>query len=48
MARKFKTVDYEKMLDTTVTLRECLPPEHLARFLVSIIALLDLSCFYAA
>ena len=48
MARKFKTVDYEKTLDTPVTLRECLPPDHLARFLVSLIALLDLSCLYAA
>ena len=48
MARKFKTVDHEKMLDTTVTLREVLPPDHLARFIVGIIALLDLSCFYAA
>jgi transposase len=48
MARKFKTVDYEKTLDTTVTLREVLPPDHLARFLVGLIALLDLSCFYAA
>jgi len=48
MARKFKTADYEKMLDSTVTLREVLPPDHLARFIVGIIALLDLSCFYAA
>jgi len=48
MARKFKRVDYEKTLDTTVTLREVLPPDHLARFIVGIIALLDLSCFYAA
>jgi len=48
MARKFKTVDYEKTLDTTVTLREVLPPDHLARFIVGIIALLDLSCLYAA
>ena len=48
MARKFKTVDHDKTLDTTVTLRECLSPDHLARFIVSIIALLDLSCLYAA
>jgi transposase len=48
MARKFKTVDYEKTLDTPVTLREVLPPDHLARFIVGIIALLDLSGLYAA
>ncbi len=48
MARKFKTVDYEKTLETTVTLRECLPADHLARFIVAIISLLDLSAIYAA
>jgi transposase len=47
MARKFKTVDYEKALDMTVTVRECLPPDHLARFIVGMIALLDLSAIYA-
>ncbi len=47
MARKFKTVDYEKSLKQTVTIEECLPPDHLARFVVAIIALLDLSCIYA-
>jgi transposase len=47
MARKFKTVDYEKSLQQTVTLAECLPPDHLARFVVAIIALLDLSAIYA-
>jgi len=47
MARKFKQVDYEKSLDQTVTIRECLPPDHLARFIVAIIALLDLSAIYA-
>ena len=40
MARRFKKVDYEKALDQTVTIRECLPPDHLARFIVAIIALL--------
>lgn len=48
MARKFKTVDYEKVLDITVTLRECLPSDHLARFIVSIIGLLDVSRIYAS
>ena len=47
MARKFKQVDYEKSLDQTVTIRDCLPPDHLARFIVAIIALLDLSVIYA-
>jgi transposase len=46
MARKFKTVDYEATLDMTVTIRECLPPDHLARFVVRIVAQLDLGCIY--
>jgi len=47
MARKFKTVDYEAALNQTVTLGECLAPNHLARFVVKVIALLDLSRIYA-
>ena len=47
MARRFKKVDYEESLDQTVTIRECLPPDHLARFIVAVIALLDLSAIYA-
>jgi transposase len=47
MARKFKTVDYEVALHQTVTVGECLSPNHLARFIVSIIAQLDLSKIYA-
>ena len=47
MARKFKIIDYEKALDQMVTVRECLPPDHLARFIVKVIALLDLSAIYA-
>ena len=47
MARKFKTVDYEEALNITVTLKDCLPPDHLARFIVELIAKLDLSRFYA-
>ena len=47
MARKFKTVDYEAALNQTVTLGECLAPSHLARFIVKVIALLDLSGIYA-
>ena len=47
MSRKFKTADYEATLNSTVTLRECLPPDHLARFIVDVIAHLDLSAIYA-
>ncbi|MDH4138244.1 MAG: transposase [Anaerolineae bacterium] len=47
MAHRFKKIDYEKSLEQTVTIRECLPPDHLARFIVAIIALLDLGAIYA-
>jgi transposase len=47
MSRKFKTADYEATLNSTVTLRECLPPDHLARFIVDVIAQLDLNAIYA-
>ena len=47
MARKFKTVDYEAALDMTVRLRDYLPPDHLARFVVEIVSELDLSCIYS-
>jgi transposase len=47
MARRFKTVDYEAALNITVTVGELLPPDHLARFIVNIIAGLDLSRIYA-
>lgn len=47
MSRKFKTVDYEASLHQTVTLEECLSPNHLARFIVSLIARLELSPIYA-
>jgi transposase len=46
MARNFKTVDYDQSLKQTVTIEECLPPGHLARFIVAIIAMLDLSAIY--
>jgi len=46
-SRRFMTVDYEDALELTVSLRECLPPDHLVRFVVDIISLLDLSCIYA-
>src|SRR4026209_2703624 len=47
MSRKFKTAADEATLNATVTLRECLPPDHLARFIVDVIAQLDLSAIYA-
>src|SRR5579871_1851536 len=47
MSRSFKTVDHEAALDLTVRLGECLPPEHLARFVVDCIDLLDLTPLYA-
>lgn len=47
MSRSFKTVNYNAALDLTVRLGDCLPPEHLARFVVDSVALLDLSALYA-
>jgi transposase len=47
MARNFKTVDYDQSLKQTVTIEECLLPGHLARFIVAIVAMLDLSGIYA-
>ena len=44
--KRFIVVDYEATLDLTVTLRECLPPDHLACFVVDVIAQLDLDCIY--
>lgn len=47
MSRTFKKVDYDQALDLTVRLGDCLPPEHLARFVVDSVAQLDLSALYA-
>ncbi len=47
MARNFKTVDYNQSLKQTVTIEEILPADHLARFIVSVMAVLDLSAIYA-
>src|SRR5262252_9840128 len=47
MDRTFKTVDYQATLDVTVRLGDCLPPDHLARFVLDLIAQLDLSAIYA-
>ena len=47
MARKFKTVDYEQSGQQRLTIDDCLPADHLARFIVVIVEMLDLSAFYA-
>jgi transposase len=47
MSRSFQTVDYDATLDTTVRLRDCLPEDHLARFVADLVAQLDLAAFYA-
>jgi len=47
MSRTFKTADYDATLDVTVRLGDCLPADHLARFVVDMIAQLDLSAIYA-
>ncbi len=47
MKRKFKKVDYSQALDLTVSLRDCLPFDHLACFVVDCVAQLDLSTIYA-
>ena len=47
MADRFKRVNYEESGKQTVTIDECLPADHLARFIVAIIGILDLSAIYA-
>jgi transposase len=47
MSRVFKTADYDATLDLTIRLGDCVPPDHLARFVVDTIAQLDLSAIYA-
>jgi hypothetical protein len=45
MARRFKMiVDYDKVLDQAITIRDVLPPDHLVRFIVKVVSWLDLSC----
>jgi transposase len=46
MSRKFKTANYEETLNQSIRLAEALPPQHLARFVVDIIAQLNLSKIY--
>jgi transposase len=47
MARRFRTVDYEQSGQQQLTIDDCLPADHLARFMVTIIGMLDLGVFYA-
>ena len=47
MSRKFKTADYEATRNSTGTLRDCLPPDHLARFIAAVITHLDLGAIDA-
>ena len=47
MSRRFRTANYEETLDQTIRLGEALPPQHLARFVVDMIAQLDLNKIYA-
>lgn len=46
MSRKFRTANYEETLNQTIRLAEALPSQHLARFVVDVIAQLDLSRIY--
>jgi transposase len=46
MARKFMTVNYDEVLDLKVSLRDVLPFDHLARFVVRVVAQLDLDPSY--
>jgi len=48
MARRFKRVNYEESGKQTVIIDDCLPGEHLARFIVAIVSMLDLSAIYAS
>jgi transposase len=47
MARTFKTADYAATLEVQVRLGDCLPPEHLARFVADVVGVLDLSAIHA-
>lgn len=47
MSRKFRTANYEETLKQTIQLGDALPANHLARFVVDVIAQLDLSEIYA-
>jgi transposase len=44
--RKFRTANYEETLNLQISVRDVLPPEHLARFTVDFVSQLDLSQIY--
>ena len=46
MTRQFEKPDYEARLHKTIQVGEALPEEHLARFVVKVISLLDLESIY--
>lgn len=46
MSRKFKQADYEMIANTPILLGEALPANHLARFIVDVVAQLDLKPIY--
>lgn len=46
MSRQFKRVDYAVSLTQTVQVGDVLPPEHLSRFVVDVIAQIDVSMLY--
>jgi transposase len=46
MTRRFKTADHEAILSAPITIGYCLPPEHLARFVVKTVSELDLGESY--
>lgn len=47
MSRQFRTADRQATLDTSVRLGDCLPQNHLARFIADIVDEMDLSAIYA-
>jgi transposase len=47
MTRRFRTANYDETLKLSITLGEALPASHLARFVVDMVAQLDLSQVYA-
>jgi transposase len=46
MSRKFRTATYEETLNQTIHLGDALPPDHLARFVVDMVAQLELRGIY--
>ena len=47
MSRNFTTVDYEATLGQQVRLEECLPADHLARFIADVLGQRDFAAIYA-